>query len=121
MQNDLERLGVGGEDDQVGEAAVEGLRGLVGSLLQLYHLTHESETEGARPVPSIVSLERVGSGSASGRGGMKAYQFLARGLVHQLRDLLAELVVGLGPCARLLHGLHHLGCLLSVSGLVYYY
>ena len=69
VQNDLEGLGVGGEDDQVGEAAVEGLRGLVGSLLQLYHLTHESETEGARPVPSIVSLERVGSGSASGRGG----------------------------------------------------
>ena len=40
MENDFERLGVGSEHDQVGEAAVESLGGLVGTLLQLYHLTN---------------------------------------------------------------------------------
>ena len=39
MEDNFERLGVCGEDDEVGDASVEGLGGLVGSLLQLYHLT----------------------------------------------------------------------------------
>jgi len=40
MEDDLKGLGVSGEDDEVGEASVKGLGGLVGSLLQLYHLTN---------------------------------------------------------------------------------
>ena len=40
MEDDLEWLGVGRENDQVGEAAIEGLGRLVGALLQLYHLTN---------------------------------------------------------------------------------
>ena len=39
MENDLKWLGVGRENDQVGEAAIEGLGRLVGTFLQLYHLT----------------------------------------------------------------------------------
>ena len=39
MEDDLEGLGVAGEDDEVGHTTVEGLGSLVGSLLQLYHLT----------------------------------------------------------------------------------
>jgi hypothetical protein len=39
MEDDLERLGVGSEEDEVGDASVEGLGGLVSALLQLYHLT----------------------------------------------------------------------------------
>ena len=39
MQNDLEGLGVGGEDDEVGHTTVECFGGLVGALLQLYHMT----------------------------------------------------------------------------------
>lgn len=39
MQDDFEGLGVGGEDDEVGHAAVEGFGGLVGTFLQLYHMT----------------------------------------------------------------------------------
>ena len=35
MQEDGEGRGVGGEDDDLGDAAVERLGGLVGSLLQL--------------------------------------------------------------------------------------
>lgn len=39
MEDDLQGLGVGGEDDEVGKATVECLGGLVSALLQLYHLT----------------------------------------------------------------------------------
>ena len=39
MEDDLEGLSVGSEDDEVGHTAVEGLGGLVGTLLQLYHMT----------------------------------------------------------------------------------
>ena len=39
MEDDLEGLGVGCHDDEVGETTVKGLGGLIGSLLQLYHLT----------------------------------------------------------------------------------
>ena len=39
VENDLKWLGVGRENDQVGEAAIEGLGRLVGAFLQLYHLT----------------------------------------------------------------------------------
>ena len=39
VEDDLQRLGVGCENDQVGEAAIEGLGRLVGAFLQLYHLT----------------------------------------------------------------------------------
>ena len=39
VENDLEWLGVGRENDQIGEAAIEGLGRLVGAFLQLYHLT----------------------------------------------------------------------------------
>ena len=35
MEEDLQRLGVGGEHDELGLAAVEGLGGLVGTLAQL--------------------------------------------------------------------------------------
>ena len=38
VQEDLERLSVGGHDDQVGDAAIQGLGGLVGALLQLLHV-----------------------------------------------------------------------------------
>ena len=34
VQNDLQRLGVSGEDNQVGDAAVQALGGLVGALLE---------------------------------------------------------------------------------------
>ena len=39
MQDDLQWLSVSSKDDKIGEASVEGLGGLVGTLLQLYHLT----------------------------------------------------------------------------------
>ena len=39
MENDFKRLGVRCENDQVSEAAIEGLGRLVGTFLQLYHLT----------------------------------------------------------------------------------
>ena len=39
VENDLKWLGVRRENDQVGEAAIEGLCRLVGAFLQLYHLT----------------------------------------------------------------------------------
>lgn len=39
MEDDLQGLGVGGEDDEVGKATVQCLGGLVSALLQLYHLT----------------------------------------------------------------------------------
>lgn len=51
MEDDLEGLGVSSKDDQVGHASVEGLGGLVGALLQLYHMTTVSN------VSSIVSSE----------------------------------------------------------------
>ena len=67
VEDDLEGLGVGGEHDEVGEAAVQRLRGLVGALLQLYHLTNgedqvskliQDSIKAKSPVmPSIVSLE----------------------------------------------------------------
>ena len=41
MEDDLKRLSVGGKDDKVSQASVEGLGGLVGTLLQLYHVTKE--------------------------------------------------------------------------------
>ena len=39
VENDLQGLGVGGKDNQIGKASVEGLGRLVGTLLQLYHVT----------------------------------------------------------------------------------
>ena len=39
VENDFEWLGVGGEDHEVGHATVESFGGLVGALLQLYHMT----------------------------------------------------------------------------------
>ncbi len=39
MENDFEGFGVSGEDDEIGHTAVECLGGLVGALLQLYHMT----------------------------------------------------------------------------------
>jgi len=39
MEDDLEGLGVSGEEDEVSDTSVEGLGCLVGALLQLYHLT----------------------------------------------------------------------------------
>lgn len=61
MEDDLKRLGVGGEDDEVSQASVECLGGLIGSLLQLYHLTRGGQQTYAKcespHVPSIVSLE----------------------------------------------------------------
>ena len=69
MKDDLEGLGVGGQDDEVGETTVQRLGCLVGALLQLYHLTkgdqckkHESNKLAiiSPHVPSIVSLEQNG-------------------------------------------------------------
>lgn len=48
MEDDLEWLGVGGEDDEVGKASVEGLGRLIGSLLQLYHLTNRDVSKYVR-------------------------------------------------------------------------
>ena len=39
MEDDLEGFGIGGEDDQVGKTSVESFGRLVGSFLQLHHLT----------------------------------------------------------------------------------
>ena len=39
MEDDLQGLGVSGKDNEIGEATVESLGGLIGALLQLYHLT----------------------------------------------------------------------------------
>ncbi len=39
MQNNFEGLGVSSEDHKVGHATVESFGGLVGALLQLYHMT----------------------------------------------------------------------------------
>ena len=39
MEDDLEWLGVSCHDDEIGKTTVEGLGGLIGTLLQLYHLT----------------------------------------------------------------------------------
>ena len=52
MQDDLEGLRVGCEHDQVGKATVEGLRRLIGALLQLYHLTKEERV-------SVFAINRV--------------------------------------------------------------
>ena len=46
VEEDLQRLGVGGHDDELGDAAVEGLGGLIGALTQLVvvgGLLHEVE------------------------------------------------------------------------------
>ena len=66
VQDDLERLRVGGEDDEVGDATVERLGGLVGALLEL--------------------IEGLG-------------------LVDDVQDGLAHLVVCLGPGSALLNGI----------------
>ena len=39
MEDDFERLGVSGENNEVGHATVECFGGFVGALLQLYHMT----------------------------------------------------------------------------------
>lgn len=39
MEDDFKGLGVGGKNDQIGNASVQGLRALIGALLQLYHVT----------------------------------------------------------------------------------
>ncbi len=39
MEDNFEGLSVGSEDHEVGHTTVEGLSGLVGTLLQLYHMT----------------------------------------------------------------------------------
>ena len=43
VEDDLQGFGVGGKDNKVSKATVQGLRGLVGALLQLYHVTKEAE------------------------------------------------------------------------------
>ena len=43
MENNLEGLGISSEDNEVSHTSVEGLGGLVGALLQLYHLTNTGE------------------------------------------------------------------------------
>jgi hypothetical protein len=50
VENDLKRFGVGGQDDEVCHTAVQSFCGLVGALLQLYHLTVSLQS-------SIVSSE----------------------------------------------------------------
>ena len=39
MENNFEGFSVGSKNDQIGETSVEGFGSLVGSLLQLFHLT----------------------------------------------------------------------------------
>ena len=51
VENDLEWLSVGSEHDEVGKTTVKGLGSLIGSFLQLYHLTKtmlESSKGGCR-------------------------------------------------------------------------
>lgn len=50
MEDDFKWLSVGGEHDQVGKASVEGLGRLIGSLLQLYHLTNRDVSKYVRKV-----------------------------------------------------------------------
>ena len=45
MQDDFKRLGIGGQNDEIGKASVQSLGGLVGALLQLYHLTKGDQCE----------------------------------------------------------------------------
>ena len=51
MEDDLQGLGVGGEDDEVGKATVQCLGGLVSALLQLYHLTKGISTKAYITLP----------------------------------------------------------------------
>ena len=50
MEDNFEGFGVSSEDHEVGHATVESFGGLVGALLQLYHLTVSLQS-------SIVSSE----------------------------------------------------------------
>ena len=45
MQDDFKRLGIGGQNDEIGKASVQSLGGLVSALLQLYHLTKGDQCE----------------------------------------------------------------------------
>ena len=45
MQDDFKRLGIGGQNDEIGKASVQSLGGLVGAFLQLYHLTKGDQCE----------------------------------------------------------------------------
>ena len=45
MEDDLKWLSVGCKDNQIGETSVEGLGGLIGTLLQLYHLTNKRSAD----------------------------------------------------------------------------
>ena len=59
MEDDLEGLGVGGEDDEVGQATVEGLGGLVGALLQLYHLTKRRVSKVSRGTKTPYAINSI--------------------------------------------------------------
>ena len=48
MEEDSERGGVGREDDQLADATVEGLRGLVGALLKLAYAKSVFVSHGVR-------------------------------------------------------------------------
>ena len=60
MEQDGEWLSVGGEDDELGDAAVQGLGGLVGALLQLLvvgGLLHKAQDN----LGKVSSRKRVGT------------------------------------------------------------
>ena len=64
VEKDGQRRGVGGQDDNLGDTSVEGLGGLVGTLLQLAvvaGLLHEVE--------DLLGESLVGDGPRGGLGG----------------------------------------------------
>ena len=60
MEDDLKWLSVGGKDNQIGETSVKGLGGLIGTLLQLYHLTNKRSAD-SNNYPSPAQLGEKGS------------------------------------------------------------
>ena len=59
MEDDLEWLSVGCEHDQVGHTLVQGLCCLVGSLLQLYHLTERLATANRREMQNHIAINSI--------------------------------------------------------------
>ena len=59
MEDDLKWLSVGGEHDKIGHTLVEGLCCLVGSLLQLYHLTERLATANRRDMQNHIVINSI--------------------------------------------------------------
>ena len=59
MQDDLERLSVGCQDNKVGEASVQRFGGLIGTLLQLYHLTKRRVSKVSRGTKTPYAINSI--------------------------------------------------------------